>query len=287
MIISQNGNLIRECDATVSIFDIAVGRGIAAFEFLRTYLGKPFQLEQHIHKLFKAAHLLSLDVPLEANKLYEHVLSLIPQDQESQIKLLLLGKDEIARLLPTRKANLFVIINKLEALQKKPLTLMTTPASRLLPQIKSTSYAAALVALQEARASGYDDILYTNESSILEASTSNIFFVKGEEIITPSEGVLEGVTRGVILKEFNVTCRPIKQDELASFDEAFLTSSVREIVPIYKINNIWFPKEGRVTQNIISAYLSLCLGGPSPSSIESSAYEGLQTSGKKIAMQVL
>jgi len=103
--------------------------------------------------------------------------------------------------------------------------------------------------MKQARENGYDDVLWYNSSEeITEASTANIFVIGREgdlvEIATPSThcGILEGITRATIITlltnaQIKVTERVIDRDELARFDEAFICSTIRGLIPVKKIDN--------------------------------------------------
>lgn len=274
IIISKNGAKIPLEEASISIFDIGVSRGIAAFELLRTYNSSPFGLEEHIVKLFKAADLLSLDIAFTKGELREHIFALLKERKgaESQIKLMLFGRKEVSRLVPNRSSHLFIVITDIDAFERKPLALATIHNNRILPSIKTTSYAEASVALCRAKKQGYDDILYVNEKGhIMESSTSNIFFAKGNVLFTPHGPILEGVTRGMILQKlkshFSFVEGPILKTELHRFEEAFLTSSVREIFSIRQIDNQPFISDGPIFSKVKEYYEELCYSTATSSSI--------------------
>ncbi len=120
-------------------------------------------------------------------------------------------------------------------------TLITTRLQRSTPEAKTTSYVAAIRALKEATRRAASDALFVNEyGHVLEATRSNFFLFRGDTLITPRAGVLIGITRNVVLAlardRFAVEERPILLAELAQADEAFVTSSSREIMPVVQID---------------------------------------------------
>lgn len=115
-------------------------------------------------------------------------------------------------------------------------------------QPKTGNYLHSITAIREARNAGFDEVLWSNaEGEITEAATANIFLIgrTGDRvaICTPSSnsGILEGITRANIIRlltnaGINVTSETIFIDQLAKFDEAFLCSTVRGLVPVNRID---------------------------------------------------
>ncbi len=130
--------------------------------------------------------------------------------------------------------------------------------------LKTLSYTDAMVALAEARAGGNDDALFLDtEGHVSEATSSNIFLVIDGTLVTPATrcGVLPGITRATVLelaadRGIPSEERIVHPDELDDADEAFLTSSVREIVPVVRVDGrlVGDGAPGDVTRTIMAAY---------------------------------
>jgi len=121
--------------------------------------------------------------------------------------------------------------------------LITTSLQRIAPEAKTANYVAAVRALKEAERQGAADALFVNERGhVLEATRSNFFIFRGDTLVTPSEGILIGVMRNVVLElargRFPIEERPILLDELMLADEAFITSSSKEITPVVQIDDL-------------------------------------------------
>jgi branched-chain amino acid aminotransferase len=122
----------------------------------------------------------------------------------------------------------------------------------------------------EALKSGFDEAIMINSNGfVVEATAENIFFVKGGVLYTPpiSTGALEGITRDTVIeitKQNSIQLRVenISRDELYFFEEAFLTGTASEIVPIGKIDHrvIGDGKIGPVTKKIQSHYEQIVKG---------------------------
>jgi 4-amino-4-deoxychorismate lyase len=114
----------------------------------------------------------------------------------------------------------------------------------LLPGVKSTSYAVNMAAEAEAQRRGADDAIFVDPDGIvLEGPVTNVWWRRGETLFTPSTdlGVLAGVTRGVVLElapaeGYRVAEGAFPLPELAGADEAFTSSTVRELLPIVELD---------------------------------------------------
>jgi len=133
-----------------------------------------------------------------------------------------------------------------------------------VPAMKTANYMESLLARQEARAAGVDDALFLNEKGqVTEASTSNIFLVSKNVLKTPQQesGILPGITRDVILElapRMGIMAleTDILLEEMVEADEAFLTNSVVEIMPVANLNGkaIRDGRPGPITRRLMSGY---------------------------------
>lgn len=139
------------------------------------------------------------------------------------------------------------------------------PRHSVDPGSKTGNYMNNLLCLREARSEGSDDVVMLNQAGeITESSTSNIFFVDHGRVITPplSSGILGGVTRQLLLYRIErpdgvlIMERPVDASELDSFDECFLTSTTKDIVPVAALDGHRF-KTGRdtVTRRLKRAFV--------------------------------
>ncbi|TET94657.1 MAG: branched-chain amino acid aminotransferase, partial [Candidatus Zixiibacteriota bacterium] len=142
----------------------------------------------------------------------------------------------------------------------------------MLSRLKSTSYLLSVLAKKEAEDAGMDEALLLNEhGSVAEGSISNVFFVKRNELVTPpvASGILPGIAREVVLElaagsKIKAIETEIREDDLSRFDEAFLTNSVLEIMPLVVIRDragktvtIGSGRPGEITRRLMAAYREL------------------------------
>ncbi len=244
-----DGRWVHPHEATLSINDVAVLRGYSAFEALRTYDRRPFHLHEHLQRLYHSAELIELKIPWSREQITTIIQEIIARNtyRHAAIRLLVTGGETEDSILPIGKPVLAILITPLGERDMQRFAqgykLITTNLQRIAPEAKTTSYLAAIRALKEATRRHAADALFVNEQGhVLEATRSNFFIFRGDTLITPREGVLIGITRNVVLGlaqgRFAIEERPIPLAELEQADEAFITSSSKEIVPVVQIDDL-------------------------------------------------
>jgi 4-amino-4-deoxychorismate lyase len=229
--------------------DEAVLRGRAAFETLRVYSGAPFRLDAHLARLARSCERIGVGPP-DAHECRELVALALGRAGEPDAVLRLYrtaGRERAAA------PQLLVLVNTLpthlEELRARGTTLVSLLGIRaeapwLLGGVKSTSYAVNMAAEAEARARGADDAVFvTEERLVLEGPVTNVWWRRGATLFTPSLdlGILAGVTRQAIIElagrhGYDVREGRYPLAELAAADEAFTSSSVRELLPVVEID---------------------------------------------------
>lgn len=264
----MDGSFVTEQDAKIPILDLGLIRGFAVFDYLRTYERKPFHFKEHLQRLRYSAGKTGLSVPYTFEELEEitrKLISLNP-DGECGIKLLVTGGVSANQLLPSQES-FFTAFSY--PVKPYPLThftegihAITTSHKRCLPDCKTTQYLPAIISLQEGRKTGAAEALYTNEKrEILEGVTSNFFAFKNGVLITaPEDGLLLGITRAVILalceNKFPIEFRSIRYEEIGELDEAFITASNKEVMPVVSIDHFSIKngKPGRLTKEVMALF---------------------------------
>jgi len=226
--------------------DDALLRGRAAFETVRVYGGRPFRLEVHLDRLAGSAARLGLE-PVPAAEL----------EELTALALAEAGREEaVLRLYWTAGSVGLALVSELpaglEELRERGLRLAAlvgplADAPWLLGGVKSTSYAVNMAAVDEARRRGADDAVFVSpEGILLEGPTTNVWWRRGDMLYTPSLelGILAGVTRATLLELAGL---PVVEGafplaDLASADEAFTSSSVREVVPVVSLDGRPVPR---------------------------------------------
>ena len=229
--------------------DEALLRGRAAFETLRVYGGAPFRLEEHLDRLAASAERIGLP-PVDRGDLRSLAADALAAAGAERAVL---------RLYWTPTPTALALVSELpdhEQLRARGQRIVTLPigvsadlrkdAPWLLGGVKSTSYAVNMAAEAEAQRRGADDAVFLAEGGIvLEGPTTNIWWRQGQTLYTPALelGILAGVTRAVILEHapYEVREGAFHVDELRAADEAFTSSSVREVMPVTWIDGVDVP----------------------------------------------
>lgn len=248
-----DGCWVHPHEATISINDVAVLRGYSAFEALRTYDQHPFHLDEHLTRLYRSAELIELEIPWSREYVATIINDVIRRNnyKHGAIRILVTGGESEDSILPIGKPLLAVLISQLPERDMQRFAqgykLITTAFQRTAPEAKTTNYLVAIRALKEAARRNATDALFVNKQDhVLEATRSNFFIFRGDTLVTPGKGILMGITRNVVLKlavgRFHIEERPILLEELAQADEAFITSSSKEIMPVVQIDDVTIGK---------------------------------------------
>lgn len=224
-------------------------RGRGAFETVRVYGGRPFRLGDHLARLARSAERLGLPVPDpgELEALAEQALAAAGAEEAFLRLYLTPGREGGGR--PLALALVGELPPDLEETRARGLRLASVPLGVApgawpLGGIKSTSYAVNMLAVEEARRRGADDAVFLGLGGIvLEGPTTNVWWRRGSTLFTPALdlGILAGVTRAVLLEAapalgYQVVEGAFALDELLGAEEAFTSSSVREIMPVVAVD---------------------------------------------------
>lgn len=243
------GQWVHPHEAVISVNDITVLRGYSVFESLRTYDRRPFHLEEHLNRLYHSAKLIELEVPYTRDFIAHVIAEAIERNayKHATIRLLITGGVSQDGIVAVEKPTLIVMVTPLGERDMERfaqgIKLITTHLQRVSPEAKTSNYEAAVRSLKEAARRGATDALFVNEQEqVLEGTRSNFFVFRGDTLVTPKQGVLLGVTRNVVLElardRFSIEERPILLSELSHIDEAFITSSSKEITPVVQIDDL-------------------------------------------------
>lgn len=262
-----NGKLVSINQASISISDLALLRGYAVFDFLRTYNGKPFLLSEHLNRLENSAKLAGLKVPLSKVKIGQIIDELLKKNKlkEATIKIIVTGGESKDGLTYDINSPTVIIITKevhppQAEVYKKGVKMITYDFQRNNSGAKTTDYITMLKLQNKKEQQNAFEILYVNKGLVLEGATSNVFFFKKNTLITPKNNILAGTIRkfviGLAKNKFKVEERDVKVSELKSATEAFLTSTTREVLPVVRIddNKIGNGKVGENTKLLMSLF---------------------------------
>lgn len=263
-----NGAIIPLKEANISVLDLSVVRGFGIYEGITAIGGKLFRFDDHWDRFVNSAQTLGLTIPYTKEEVQDAMQKLVAHNApgaRASLRMILTGGESKNGLehTPGNETLLITagIVTPLPSeLYERGGHLIRHDHQRFVPEIKTINYITA-VTLQKKRAdAGAIEILYTNNGRVLECATSNIFMVKNGVVCTPSTDILPGITRKVTLEiaraHYPVEERSISTDEFFNADEAFLTSSFKDIVPIVSVDSFTIGTgiPGSITKNLIQRF---------------------------------
>ena len=242
MLASLDGAIGPLAETRIPVTDEGLLRGDGGFEVARLYQGRPFAMEDHYERLQRTCNGLRLEFDLTA--LRAEVDALL--DEAGPVEGLL-------RIVLTRGGRRIAMIEPLPHRQAVA-RVMTVPyaPNRVLDGLKTLSYAGNMLAGRLAKEQGYDEALYvTPHGRVLEGPTWSFFWVKDGTLLTPplEDRILASITRDRVIAETGAQEAVCTLDDVRAADEAFIASSVREVMPIAAVDAIELPSApGPVTE---------------------------------------
>jgi len=269
MIAYVNNAFINEEKAVLQVGDLALQRGYAAFDFLRTKNGVPLFLDDYLARFFHSAAQMHLRPVQTKRDLKGIIYELIERNKlaESGIRMILTGgysPDSYAPVTP----NLIVLQQSLQMPApekfKAGLKVITHEYQRDLPGVKSINYLMGIWLQQKVAEQNAADVLYHYNGIVSEFPRANVFIVtKQGKIVTPVEGILKGITRMKLLElakdNFEVEVRTVHLDEVKGAKEVFMTSTTKRILPIHQVDDVVIGegKAGPVTTLLNNLFLKM------------------------------
>ena len=264
-----DGRLVDEQAASVSTFDHGLLLGDGVFETLRVYSGEPFALDEHLARLHSSAAVMGIPVPDDLGAAAHEVLR-ANQLSDARMRITLTSGGGPAGLARGAGSPTALVVTLPLAAWPPVSTAIVSRFRRdeqsPLAGAKTTSLAQSVIALAEARDAGADEALLLNiAGNLCEATTANVFLVRDGIAATPplDSGCLAGITRAHVLG-LGAVERTLSRDELSQADEAFLTSSTREVQPLVAIDGrrVGTGEPGPVTRRLAGAYSELVAARP-------------------------
>ncbi len=243
-----DGKFVPSDEAVIPVTDLAILRGLGAFDFMRTYTGKPFCLGAHLERLEASTRKIGLQFPWTKDMLAHLVMETISRNshKESNVRIIVTGGSSPDFMNPQGNPRLIIMVSPLPEMPawwySDGIHVTTHVAERTLAGAKSINYIQASIALEIARKQGAQEAVYmVPQGLVLEGATSNIFAITADRLITPGRGILPGITRQVILDMaqtyFSVKIRDLFLSELLDADEVFICGTNKGIVPVVKVDD--------------------------------------------------
>lgn len=260
--VSRNGVLIPPAQACISVFNPAIYGAYGVYESIQVVSGAPFARPAHLERLAHSADVLGLTLPDGLDTLSRWIDEVLAANGMSDCTLRLFvlggenGKETSAYIWPQPPTIYPPDYFTLGA------SAITFEAHRYLPEAKSLNTLSSFMAQRLARVAGVHEALVYSNGYLTEGSNSNLFAVVDDEVRTPPRRhVLAGVTRDIVLRlaqELAVPLReaPLPLAELPRWQECFITSTSRHIMPITVIDGrpVGAGRVGPLTQRLMQAF---------------------------------
>jgi branched-chain amino acid aminotransferase len=277
LVVYIDGAYYPKSQAKISVFDHGLLYGDGVFEGIREYNGVVFKLKEHIDRLYRSAHVITLKILLTKEEMTQAVVDTLRKNKlkDSYIRLVVtrgvgdLGLDP--RKCP--KPSVIIITDTISlhasGAKENGITTMLSwvrrnPVDATSHEIKSLNYLNSVLAKIEANANGVDEaICLESNGYVAEGVGENVFIVKNGELLTPpaSTGALAGITAEVVAQlavklGVKLTVTNLTPFMLFTAEEAFFTGTAMEMVPIREVNKrqIGTGKLGPVTKKLMAEF---------------------------------
>lgn len=275
--VSIDGEIFDEPEAKVSVFDRGFLYGDSVFEVMRTYGGECFAEREHLERLARSAERVLIPLPVTLEELRDEIAGTLSAagNDESYVRVVVTRGQGPLSLDPTKARDPLrvVIVSPLPVppaeLYTEGLAVVLVQSARPTDQTraagaKASNYLANLLAADEARRKGGQEAILTDASGeVLEGSTSNVFVVHGGAVRTPplELGILAGITRAHVMGAAARVGVSMREDslfpsDLYDADEVFLTSSIREVAPVVRVDGrpVGDGRPGPITKRLHGAF---------------------------------
>jgi branched-chain amino acid aminotransferase len=234
MLASVDGSIGPAEEARIPVTDEGLTRGDGGFEVMRLYEGRPFALADHLVRLDRTC--AGLRLPYDEDALRAEIGALLEQAG---------AVDALLRVVLTRGGRRILTIEPMpERLEVARVATVTYSPTRVLDGLKTLSYAGNMLAGRLARERGFDEaLLVTPHGRVLEGPTWTFFWVSEGRVLTPplEDHILASITRAHVIEECDAKEQACTMDDVAAAEEAFLASTVREVMPIAAVDDIAIP----------------------------------------------
>lgn len=263
-----NGKILPVGKACVATDDLGVLRGYGVFDVLKTVNGKIFLFDKHFERLSGSAKYLGIKLPIGKNETESAIKNLIAKNKikTASIRIVLTGGRSLdAMHFDENTPTFYILVSEFKPLaselREKGIKLATVDYSRDMAEVKTLNYIMAVKEINKRqKKEKFFEVLYVSNCLILEAATSNFFVFVGDKLIAPKEGILNGITRNLIIKlakkEFEVEERKLSFEEMKLATEAFIAATNKDIVPVVQIDDlkIGSGKPGKNTKRLMELF---------------------------------
>ena len=272
-----DGELVPWRDANVHILSHALHYASSVFEGERAYNGKIFKSREHSERLLKSGEMLDMPIPysvddieaaktetLEANNLTDAYVRAVAWRGAGEDMGVASSRNPVRLAIAVWEWGAYYGDAKMKG-AKLDIAKWKRPSPETIPTAAKAAglYMICTMSKHAAEAKGCSDALfYDYRGYVAEATGANVFFVKDGEVHTPiPDAILNGITRQTVIQMLNdkgitVIERHIMPEELADFEQCWLTGTAAEVTPVGQIGEHTF-EVGDITRDIAQSYEEL------------------------------
>jgi branched-chain amino acid aminotransferase len=276
-LVSVNGRIATPARAAVSAFDRGFIYGDSAYETIRCYEGVPFLFSEHWRRMHASCRQLGIPFAWSSRRQQSNLRRLLRRARlkSAHVRVVVTRGVGQIRMAPERglSPNLLFYAQPFRPLPERlyrqgaPMALVArrrNPIASLDPRIKSSNLLNnVLASIEAARRGAFEALMLNQDGFLAEGASSNLFLVRRGVVLTPplGEGILSGITRATIFKlaraeRIPLRERHLREPDLWSCDEAFITSTLKEVLPMSRCNarRVGSGRPGPVTLRLLAAY---------------------------------
>lgn len=275
-----NGRITSPEQAQVSVLDRGFLYGDSVFETIATRGGKPVDLDAHLRRLEQSARQVYISMPVPTAQIREEVYEALGAsgNLESSVRVMVtrgqgdLGLDPSSAKDPTRVILVSPLSRPPDRAYEQGISVVTYRTQRVNEHTEAVgakvgNYLVAVLAMRHAAsASASEALIVDGRGRVVEGATSNVFCVDRGRLVTPPEeaGILPGITRARVLELARrqgvfVDMRAPSVEELTRAEEVFISSSIREILSVVRIDDrtVGDGRPGPMARRLLEGYRAL------------------------------
>ncbi|GAB5504725.1 branched-chain amino acid aminotransferase [Pyruvatibacter sp.] len=273
----MNGSLRPWRDANIHILSHALHYASCVFEGERVYTGEIFKLREHTDRLIESARILGFEIPYTADEIDAACKEAVAAQgfTDGYVRpVAWRGSEMMGVSAQETKINLAVAVwewpsyfDPAERLKGIRLDMAEyrRPAPETAPCKSKAAglYMICTISKHAAEDKGYSDAMMLDyRGYVAEATGANVFFEKDGKLHTPTpDCFLDGITRRTVIdlakaRGIEIVERHIKPEEMADFNQCFITGTAAEVTPVSEIGEYRFTP-GEITENLMNDYMAL------------------------------
>lgn len=272
-----DGQFVAKEDAKISVYDHGLLYGDGVFEGIRVYNGKIFEADAHFRRLYDSAKAIRLIIPYTQQELIDATNELVKTCNytDCYVRLVVTRGVGYLGLNPNKceRPTVFIIADTIDMypreMYENGMSIITATVIRnhpnaIPPRVKSLNYLNNILAKIEAADAGVPEaVMLNHDGNVAECTGDNIFVVRDGVVSTPTttDGILEGITRNVIIRlcrqnNIPVVERSLQRVDLYIADEMFLTGTAAEVIAVTKVDGrpVGTGKVGPITRRLIELF---------------------------------